>query len=184
MKSCPYCDKEIQDDAVSCCHCGRDLGETPASDSGPPIAGPAQAPSQLTRNVSPGVALAVVGGVIAVIILLVIGGIFEPKARSGPGGPRDIGPTPKPRAWYSGGTLHRAKMSVWSSSSYADRLATSADFVTRMMQIDGRTIPPVEQIRPAAERLERCITAANSSGAADGQDVATVAATCWVLLQQ
>ncbi|MFQ5641380.1 MAG: hypothetical protein ACE5IR_25655 [bacterium] len=93
-------------------------------------------------------------------------------------------PPPKLKAWYSGGTLHGAKMSEWSRSPYANRLATSADFVTKMMQMDGMTIPPVNQIRPMAEKLEGNISAANKDGIANSQDVATVAATCWVLMKQ
>jgi len=91
---------------------------------------------------------------------------------------------PQPKPWYSGGTLHAAKMSEWSGSSYANRLATSADFVTKMMQRDGKTIPPVDHIRPLAETLERNISAANTDGVADSQDVATIAATCWILMKQ
>ncbi len=93
-------------------------------------------------------------------------------------------PAPEPKAWYSGGTLHGATMSEWSRSPYADRLATSADFVTKMMQMDGQTIPPVDEIRPMAEQLERNISAANTDGVADNQGVATVAATCWVLMKE
>jgi hypothetical protein len=75
-------------------------------------------------------------------------------------------------------------MSEWSRSRYANRLATSADFVTKMMQMDGMRIPPVDRLKPLAEKLERNISAANADGVADSQDVATIAATCWILMKE
>lgn len=102
----------------------------------------------------------------------------------GSAGSSSQGPAREESAWYSGGTLHASKMTEWSRAPDADRLATSADFSTRMMQIDGTTIPPIGQLRITAEKLERCISAANQDGVADSQDVATVAATCWILLKQ
>jgi len=86
--------------------------------------------------------------------------------------------------WYSGGTLHDAKMSAWSRSSYTNRLATSSDFVARLMQLDGMKLPPVDQLKPVAEGMERCISETNSGGVADSQDVTTVAAACWILMKQ
>jgi hypothetical protein len=53
-----------------------------------------------------------------------------------------------------------------------------------MMQMDGKEIPPVDQLKPLAQRLERNISAANADGVADSQDVATVAATCWLLMKE
>ena len=67
---------------------------------------------------------------------------------------------------------------------YANRLATSADFVTRMMQMDGMDIPPLRKIEPLAEELERNISAANKGGVANNQDIATIAETCWILMKQ
>lgn len=95
-------------------------------------------------------------------------------------------PAPKQqqREWYSGGTLHAAKMSTWSGSSYRNRLATSSDFVAKLMQMDGLRLPSVDQLKPAAEGMERCISESNSGGVADSQDVATLAAGCWVLMKQ
>ena len=87
-------------------------------------------------------------------------------------------------AWYSGGTLHKAKMKQWSRAPYADRLATSADFVTKMLQIDGKRIPPVNQLKPIAKELEICTSAMNKDGVADNQGVATMAATCWIFMKQ
>ena len=65
-----------------------------------------------------------------------------------------------------------------------NRLATSADFVTRMMQMDGMDIPPIRKIKPLAEELELNISAANKGGVANSQDVSTVAAICWIFMKQ
>ncbi|HLV30993.1 MAG TPA: hypothetical protein VKY57_05430 [Chitinispirillaceae bacterium] len=88
------------------------------------------------------------------------------------------------KTWYSGGTLHGAKMEDWSRASYDNRLATSADFVTKMMQMDGNKIPPVDQLKPIAQTLETAITNRNKDGIADNQDVSTIAATCWILINK
>lgn len=88
------------------------------------------------------------------------------------------------KPWYSGGTLHNAKMNEWSRSSYADRLATSADFVTKLMQVDEMEVPSVDRLKPLAKMMERNISAANADGLANSQNVATVAATCWILMKE
>ena len=90
----------------------------------------------------------------------------------------------KAKAWYSGGTLHSATMAKWRTATYANRLATSADFVTKMMQMDGETIPPVDQLKPRAYGLEKAISVAQREGIPDTMSVAEVAASCWILMKQ
>jgi hypothetical protein len=85
--------------------------------------------------------------------------------------------------WYAGGTLHAKKMSEWRTASYASRLATASDFVTKMMQIDGDPIPPVDSLKPKAVALENCISAAGKDGVADSQETATIGATCWIMMK-
>lgn len=87
-------------------------------------------------------------------------------------------------AWYSGGTLHKAKMREWSRSSYRNRLATSSDFTAKLLDIDGKRIPPIDQLKPLAMLLEHNISTANSGGVADDQKVSDVAAACWILLKK
>lgn len=87
-----------------------------------------------------------------------------------------------PKAWYEGGTLHKANMREWSRASYQNRLATSGDFVTRLVMDDGG-VPPVHKLRPVAELLERNITAANKGGVANDHEVTEVAATVWALIR-
>jgi len=190
---CPACEQSIQLPAPAPANTARKKvvvkTRRPASSSRPATRGPAAQPQQ--KGMPPGQVAAVV---VIVIVLIVAGtvingglGWLSPSSASSSPPPRSTHPAPRPapaKTWYSGGTLHSATMAEWRTASYENRLATSADFVTKMMQIDGETIPPVDQLRPRAYGLEKAISAANPDGLADNQDVATVAATCWVLMKQ
>lgn len=105
------------------------------------------------------------------------------KEASKPKSPAPSVITKPSSSWYSGGTLHNATMREWSKASYSDRLATSSDFLIKLMQIDGHTIPPVNELRPTAIRLEQEISNANLGGVADNQAAASVAATVWILMK-
>jgi hypothetical protein len=86
--------------------------------------------------------------------------------------------------WYSGGTLHNATMGDWNQASYANRLATCGDFMATMLQKDGKTISSMDALREEAEALELCITEAGRGGHADTQSVATIAASCYMLMNR
>ncbi len=112
-------------------------------------------------------------GVMAMLLLVVCSGSTGGRRRSR---------TPAlSQSWYSGGTLHKATMREWSQASYKNKLATASDFVCKKVQIDGRTMPPVDSLRPAAEHLVRNLDAANAGGAANDQEVTTVVAMLWVM---
>lgn len=88
------------------------------------------------------------------------------------------------RAWYEGGTLHKSTLKEWHLASYDDRLATSADFVAAHMHRAGKTIPPINYIRPYAEGLERGISKAANDPTASSLAVSEVAASIFVLGEQ
>ena len=78
MKPCPFCEKEIQDEAVACPFCNRDLteSETPAPPEAPapdetPVAIETQPSDQPARSSS-----AVFWGILIGVIVLIIGGVI------------------------------------------------------------------------------------------------------------
>ena len=84
--------------------------------------------------------------------------------------------------WYSGGTLHKATVAEWHRATYANRLATCADWLVALEEPD--TEIDYSTVKPKAIELEKCITDATVDMPATikNQDVSKYAATCIVLL--
>jgi hypothetical protein len=82
-------------------------------------------------------------------------------------------------SWFKGGTLHRATVREWRNATYANRLATSADFIAATQDVD---FGDLEGFKRMAADLETCISTAVSGGDVDNEDVVTISAMCTVML--
>lgn len=77
----------------------------------------------------------------------------------------------KPRKWYEGGTLHNASALKWQESDYANKLATSADFVSALWQKKmlkpsiQNQIQSIDNLRPFAQQLADNLDAATKRDA-------------------
>lgn len=94
-------------------------------------------------------------------------------------------PTTAPEApqteWYSGGTLHKATVAEWHEATYANRLATCADFVVTANREEAER--DFSTVKPKAIELEKCITQATKDIVEiQHHEVAEYAASCTILL--
>jgi hypothetical protein len=86
--------------------------------------------------------------------------------------------------WYEGGTLHKKTVAQWSKADNRDKLATAADFVTKMWKAGvlkdfiANGIKTMDDVKPLAQRLADEIDLFYAQGKlAGGSDVATAAVT-------
>lgn len=85
--------------------------------------------------------------------------------------------TPSRSEWYRNGTLHQETGRAWKQATAENRLATSADFVSRVANPRS-----TEDLRLKAVGLSACISEAVADASGDSQDVSAVAAACVMLL--
>jgi hypothetical protein len=81
--------------------------------------------------------------------------------------------------WYQGGTLHRSTAGDWKRATYGNRLATSADFVSKVAKPKPKTMA---EVRRKAVELEACITEAVADKTSDGMEIGQIGAACVILL--
>ena len=87
-------------------------------------------------------------------------------------------------AWYSGGTLHRATVAEWRRATYANKLATSADWAITRPGVRAKVMRSgsIENIRPYAVQMLTCVDAAAGPAGYGALGVSELAAACAISL--
>jgi hypothetical protein len=86
--------------------------------------------------------------------------------------------------WYTGGTLHDSTLGEWRLSTYQNKLASSADFATVVVSQSGHPLGSMDELKPIAIQMERCISDAAAGGKTDKMHVTDVAGACAILMLQ
>ena len=84
--------------------------------------------------------------------------------------------------WYSGGTLHNATVWRWKNATYTNKLATSADWCMKIPSIKRSINRNIENLRPYAIQLIRCMDEACAGQGYEKTRAVTVAASCLLLM--
>ena len=184
---CIHCGKEIPDEAEFCSTCGKPVvttGAAPKAD---------EAPKKTEGGKDRSGRWAILGAVVVLFLVWVSVRQKESTEQSGDSGgyasTRDSGPPTRQeavspretRSWYEGGTLHRATVSEWRTSTGRNRLATSADFASAALNHKGRTFDSTGEMLGAAIAMKTCIDAATPD-AKEQMPVTGIAAICALLL--
>ncbi|RYD86047.1 MAG: hypothetical protein EOP84_00300 [Verrucomicrobiaceae bacterium] len=86
--------------------------------------------------------------------------------------------------WYAGGSLHRANGAQWKAATSANRLATSADFATKILgETRVQRMGSIEGVKPYARQLMGCVDETVGGAAGNALDIAEIAAMCATLLK-
>lgn len=83
--------------------------------------------------------------------------------------------------WFQGGSLHASSVHDWTRASYANRLATSADWALASKRVEAtvRRSGDIETLKPFAEQLLGCIDRiASTDGIIDETHAIQVASAC------
>jgi len=95
-------------------------------------------------------------------------------------------PTNKdPENWFDGGTLHRAKGKDWRTATDTNRLATSADIITKLSD-NGKlafTIQDLEELKSYSTGLSNCLTEFLKTEQTDALLVAEAALLCMTTMK-
>lgn len=86
--------------------------------------------------------------------------------------------------WYQNGTLHSASIAEWNSSTYANKLATAADWAVSRPQIKAKVENggSIDILRPFAVELVTCVNEAATGKGYSSMSVSELAAGCMVLM--
>lgn len=128
--------------------------------------------------------IAIMAAVAVLVLLAVCAGFGGKGGRETVGG--GMGSEPE-RKWYQGGRLHNATMKEWRQATYANKLATAADFTVVRLRSKGVRDLDIDidgVVRPAAEDLVRGLDAANPDGLADHKPVSEVTAVIFALMER
>ena len=96
--------------------------------------------------------------------------------------------------WYDGGTLHSKNVKEWNSSTYANRLATSADWFTSITTSHNKSLKSkldklslktyLSQLKFFSIQLEKCVSnLTQEKGIYNNKDkAAEVATACYLAI--
>jgi len=83
--------------------------------------------------------------------------------------------------WFQGGSLHGSTVADWNHASYANRLATSADWALASKNVEDlvRKSGDIATLKPFAEQLLSCIDRiSHTDGIIDETHAIRVASAC------
>lgn len=86
--------------------------------------------------------------------------------------------------WYTGGTLENSTLGEWRVGTYQNKLASSADFATVVVNHSGKQLRSMDELRPIAISIERCISDTATGAKTDKMLVSDVAGACATLMLQ